>query len=316
MKRRLLRSGDRHVSGTPSAALLRGMFEERSLDGAPADMGSGILGKGRNRRSRFRVVCLVACVLAMLVGAAEGKETAQKPSGKTAAVSTSTSKELPWMILTGKLAFGAAPVNAMNLYWETETGRRVDVESMNNVFQTGFIPEAFFMPTKGRHFLLSASLPIGVGMGAMNPSGKLTEESRPVSGKGAKLDAGEEIFKGGERVFYNFMLINGGIGYQFPLGRRDATAIFLMSHFGGGPAWLKVECLGTTIKTGPMTAIDADASLGVHHRLKNKVVLGASLDGWIFFFRGDFDSHGPIDFPVDELMLGASLNLFAGYAFF
>jgi len=234
--------------------------------------------------------------------------------------------ELPWCVLTGRLALGGGGGTA-TFHWDTFGGMEsFDYEEKNvsmSVGQLAIIPEAFFMPTRARHFIISASLPFGGGGGKMGRSRELTNGDFPAQPGGVEIGArvgnrtlspGDRIFDG-EKIGYRFWFLNLGLGYQWFFGAQQRTNLFLMSHFGPGRTQWTIDYHGDTRTSNTLSAWDFDISVGSWHRWSNNFVLGGSLDLWWMGYQGKAGDSDIVDTYMRGGLFTPRLSLIAGYAF-
>ncbi len=202
----------------------------------------------------------------------------------------------PWMVLTGRLAFGGG-AGSFEGEWDfmnSTTNYKEDVD-MEGVGHSAFIPEVFFMPTKARQFIISASIPMGSGNGTLDSDVVFQEDD----------------------FSYGFTFVNLGLGYQWFFGELEKTNLMLMTHMGSGRYWMRIEPddFRDERTTRAMKAWDFDLSVGSFHRFNNRVVLGGTLDYWAIGFNDRAGSKDYVDAYANGGLAGMRLNFLAGYAF-
>ncbi len=204
--------------------------------------------------------------------------------------------ERPWCVLVGRLAFGGG-AGSFSGEWDfmNNTVNYEEDVDMESVSHSAFIPEVFFMPTKARQFIISASIPMGSGNG--------------------KLDS-DFVFQDDD-FNYGFTFANLGLGYQWFFGQLEKTNLMLMTHFGRGRYWMRIEPndMRDERKTRAMKAWDFDLSIGSFHRFDNRFVFGATLDYWALGFDDQAGSEDYVNTYAKGGLAGMRLNLLAGYAF-
>jgi len=203
------------------------------------------------------------------------------------------------------VAFGGGS-GSMDWHWNALAGL-VDYEESVNFAVGGMsiIPEAFFMPTRGRHFLISASLPITMGRGTFAES-----DSASIDG-----EQRGEIIDGEKFTYLNYALALG-LGYQWYFGAEQRTNLILMSHIGFGRFQFAMEWEGDRYNSDPLNSGMFDVSVGASHRFENNFVLGGTLDFWFQRFSGQAGEEDFLDVDVAGGMGQVRLNALLGYAFF
>ncbi|MBZ0270694.1 hypothetical protein K8I61_01555 [bacterium] len=232
-------------------------------------------------------------VLAVFPAAAIAQD-APAGAGSPHAATASTDK-LPWFVMAGRLAFGGGG-GSMNVEWEAYDGLIDYDEDVDfSAGQAALGAEAFFMPTRGRHFIISGSLLF--------------------VGGGGELGEGDRVFDG-EAMSYSAWFLNLGLGYQWFFGAEERINLFLMSHLGPGQFQMTVDFPDEERTTEVLPAWDFDISAGTWYRFPSHFVLGGSLDFYSIGFGGDAGSEGAWDATIrDGGMGGARLNLIIGGSF-
>jgi hypothetical protein len=205
---------------------------------------------------------------------------------------------LPWFVMTGRLAFGAGS-GSMNFHWNS-FGSFLDYNETAGFSAGGMsiIPEAFFMPTSGRHFIISASLPMTVGSGTFT---KYNDPTRVIDG---------------QHFTYSNWALAIGLGYQWYFGAEQRTNLILMGHLGGGAYKLTVHWRGDDYTSDSMRSGIFDISVGSTHRFACNFVLGGTLDIWTQQFSGAAGGTNFFDTDIAGGMSQLRLNMIFGYAFF
>lgn len=201
----------------------------------------------------------------------------------------------PWCVLAIRPAMGGG-AGSMTTEWDVYDGTLNFEEAVEitGVSHTALIPEAFFMPTAGRGFTISASLPFGGGNGTATS---------------------DNIFRDYDFA-YRFVFLNLGLGYQFYFGAEKRANLALMSHLGFGRTQFTVDFPGDTATSKALGGGDFDISVGSWYRFRGGFTLGGSLDYWVITFSGDAGDEGPIATTVSNGgMGGARLNALIGYSF-
>lgn len=227
---------------------------------------------------------------------------AQEDSDETQAQAPGVAAEqvvLPWFVMTARPVIGGG-AGSMEFHWEGFAGLLDYNEEVNIVGANyaSIIPEAFFMPTRGRHFIISASLPLGWGRGAFEDT-----------------DDPDKVIDG-ENFSYFSWFLTLGLGYQWYFGAEQRTNLFLMGHLGGGRFRFATEYAGETYSSDPMRAWYFDASVGSTHRFRNGFVLGGSLDFSTISFDGEAGGDDFFDVEVAGGLGLFRLNALLGYAWF
>ncbi|MCL4233644.1 MAG: hypothetical protein KJ042_03890 [Deltaproteobacteria bacterium] len=234
------------------------------------------------KRTAVAMVIFCGCFLA-------SRAIAQEPAA------SAVSALPPWCVLSIRPAMGGG-AGSMTTEWDVYDGTLNFEEAVEitGVSHTALIPEAFFMPTAGRGFTISASLPFGGG------SGTATSDN---------------IFRDYDFA-YRFVFLNVGLGYQFYFGAEKRANLALMSHLGFGRTQFTVDFPGDTATSKALGGGDFDLSVGSWYRFRGGFTLGGSLDYWVLTFSGDAGDEGPIATTVSNGgMGGVRLNALIGYGF-
>ncbi len=207
--------------------------------------------------------------------------------------------KLPWFVMTGRVALGGGG-GSITYNWDAIDGFVSHKETVNikSVNYFGVIPEAFFMPTQGRQFLISASLPMGAGNGTY-----------------ATTDSADKVIDG-EKFHYNSVFLTLGLGYQWYFGEMQRTNFILMSHLGVGTYGFSVDYAGKNYASDRLGASYFDISAGMTHRWANNILFGGTLDLSTIRFQGQAGDSDFMDVQVQGAHNMARLNAMIGYAFF
>lgn len=242
-------------------------------------------------RPVFFAVALLMTLSCLLIGpaAAQENEIAADPSEQPTR---------PWFVMTARPVI-AGGAGSMQFNWEAFSGLADYDEDAN--FRAGYmtiIPEAFFMPTKARQFIISASLPLAFGSGTF-----------------AETDDGKKVIDGESFRFFSWH-IAVGLGYQWYFGAEERTNLFLMSHLGGGRYRFSVEYDGEDYTSDPLRSYYVDLSIGSTYRFQNNLVLGGSVDLGVMGFDGEAGDDDFLDVEVAGGFNMFRLNFLIGYAFY
>ena len=213
-------------------------------------------------------------------------------------IASAQDAQLPWFVMTVRPTLGAGG-GAITYSWDT-FGGVADVEETVQIKSIGYfsvIPEAYFMPTKGRGFIISASLPISTGQGKFGTSDSDNNRLEDV-----------EL-----RQFSYFAVL--GLGYQWYFGERKATNLMLLPHLGIGRYSYTVDYQGETYDSDPLGAGTFDITVGSTHRFDSNFVIGGSLDLDYIGFSGDLGGNDLFDAKVNGRNNLMRLSLILGYAF-
>jgi hypothetical protein len=162
----------------------------------------------------------------------------------------------------------------------------------------GIIPEAFFMPTHDRNFIISASLPFSWG-----------------SGKFAEADDPSKVIDG-DKLGINYWSLVLGLGYQWYFGEQKRTNLFLMGHLGGGRLRFAVSHDNDDYVSDSLPMMYFDASIGSSYRFDSNFVLGGSLDFAAIGFNGRGGDGPFMDVDVEGRLGMTRLNVLLGYAWY
>jgi len=233
---------------------------------------------------------MLAILVVPLLAFAQDQPAAPAPEPAAQAI-------VPWCVLAARPVLGGGRGSA-EFHWEAFGGlsdydEEVDITGMGYL---SIIPEAFFMPTSGRRFIISASLPIGGGTGTFEK----TDDGRVFD---------EEKFR------YRTIFVNLGLGYQWYFGLEQRTNLFLMTHLGYGGYRFSVEYDDEDYTSDWLRSGYFDISVGSSYRFDNNLVLGGSLDLSGFSFTGEAGEEDFIDVDVDGGASFIRLNFLIGYAF-
>lgn len=250
-----------------------------------------------NRLSKTLIFLIFAGMLSLAGVPAFAQDappaTAPAPAGVQKQV------ELPWFIMTAKPIFGGG-AGSVKFTWDTLGGVR-DYDETANYRGAGYVglaPEAFFMPTQGRHFIISASLPLISG-----------------STKFAETDDPDKVIDG-DKLRFNAVHLLLGLGYQWYFGAEQRTNLMLLSHLGGGTYRFAIEHEGDESVSDPLRSWYFDISIGSTHRFANNFILGGSLDLSNIGFSGQAGNDEFLDVYADGGLASMRLNAILGYAFF
>ncbi|MDP8222253.1 MAG: hypothetical protein P9L99_02750 [Candidatus Lernaella stagnicola] len=205
--------------------------------------------------------------------------------------------EQPWFVMTFRPEVAAGFGN-MTLEWDSFGGLLDYKEeaAIESVSAWGLTPEAFFMPTSGRHFIISATGMFGGG------NGRFEEE------------AGEVI--DGEDLRFSYWHLAVGLGGQWFLGAAERTNLYLMAHLGGGRMRFSVDYEDEDATSDPLGAGYFDATIGSTYRFASNFVLGGSLALANQRFAGTADSGDFWNVNTSGSLLTTKLSLVLGFAVF
>jgi hypothetical protein len=163
---------------------------------------------------------------------------------------------LPWFMITIRPEIGSGS-GKVDLNWNS-VGGFADYEekpAIQGAGWGGLAIEPFFMPTKGRQFIVSPLLSFGRGSGKFSNEGPIVD---------------------GQDMTYSQWVLAVGLGYQWYFGATQATNLYLMGHFGGGRITLAVDENGWE-SSDPMALWYLDVTIGSMHRWENGFLLGGAL---------------------------------------
>ncbi|MCB1153198.1 hypothetical protein KDL45_06075 [bacterium] len=254
--------------------------------------------------SSFRgrvIVVVVAAAVSMFASSAFAQGTAGQsspPPGTVGDTMVVSDAALPWFVMTGRIALGGGSGTAEydwdvnfieDLVGDVGGKETVDIEDLSH---GAFIAEAFFMPTKARHFILSAALSLGGGNGTA---------------------VSNDVFDD-EDYSYVFRTLSVGLGYQWFFGPKKNTNLFAMTHLGWGAYAFTVNFRGAEETSRAMGAFTYDLSVGSWHRFDSGFTLGGSLDYWALSYSGRAGDGGIIDTEVNGSQYAVRLNALAGWS--
>ncbi|NLH47658.1 MAG: hypothetical protein GX444_03535 [Myxococcales bacterium] len=250
-----------------------------------------------NRLSKTLIFLVIAGSLSLAGMTAFAQDA--PPAAAPAPAGIQKQVELPWFIMTVKPIFGGG-AGSVDFEWELNNRAAEHDETVNfrGVGYLGLSPEAFFMPTKGRHFVISASLPLISG------TGKFAETDDPAK----RID--------GDKLRFNAIHLALGLGYQWYFGAEQRTNLMLLSHLGGGTFRYAVEHDGEEYVSDPLRSWYFDISIGSTHRFANNFILGGSLDFSNLGFSGQSADDEFLDAYTEGGLGSMRLNAILGYAFF
>ena len=212
-----------------------------------------------------------------------------------AAVVDSGHENRPWFIMAARPVI-AGGAGSIQFNWEAFGGLAdYDEEADFSAGYMTIIPEAFFMPTQARQFIISASLPLAFGSGTFEE----TDDKKVIDG---------ESFR-----FFSWH-IAVGLGYQWFFGTEERTNLFLMSHLGGGRYRISIEYNDEEYTSDPLRSWYVDLSIGSTHRFENNFVLGGSLDLGVTGFAGEAGGDDFMDVDVNGGFNAIRFNPLTGYA--
>lgn len=209
-------------------------------------------------------------------------------------------QEAPWFVMSVRPVFAGGRSGAMTFNWKA-LGGLVDIEEDLRVKSTSYFaiqPEAFFMPTAGRGFIISASLPIGFGSGRFEETG------------GTEHIINEDEF--------NFLMwhLTVGLGYQWYFGMEKRTTLLLMSHLGLGGFRIGVKTIDEDGSTDMLGSLQSDISIGSTYRFISTFTLGGTLDFSYVGFSGETEGDEYWEVETAGNLGFLRLNALLGWAFF
>ena len=212
-----------------------------------------------------------------------------------AASAQETHQTLPWFMITVRPEFGGGSGN-VDLKWSSIGGyaNHEEKPAIQGVGWGGLAVEPFFMPTKGRGFIVSPLLSFGRGTGKFSSVGPIID---------------------GQNMTFSQWVLAVGLGYQWYFGATKATNLYLMGHLGGGRITLSVDDNGWD-SSDPMALGYLDVTIGSMHRWENGFLLGGALIFSGESFSGstsagnfwDVDASGQIQMWRLGLMLGYAMK--------
>ena len=242
--------------------------------------------------ARFTVALLVSFFVFCCLTIAPAMAQDNAPAADDAA-----NANRPWFVMAARPVI-AGGAGSIQFNWEAFGGLAdYDEEADFSAGYMTIIPEAFFMPTQARQFIISASLPLAFGSGTFEE----TDDKKVIDG---------ESFR-----FFSWH-IAVGLGYQWFFGTEERTNLFLMSHLGGGRYRISIEYNDEEYTSDPLRSWYVDLSVGSTHRFENNFVLGGSLDLGVTGFSGEAGGDDFMDVDVNGGFNAIRFNLLAGYAFY
>jgi len=209
-------------------------------------------------------------------------------------------QEAPWFVMSVRPVLAGSRSGSMTFNWQA-LGGLVDIEEDVDVASAGYFaiqPEALFMPTAGRGFIISAALPLAGGGGRFAETG------------GAGRVINEDVFN---FVMWHLML---GLGYQWYFGMDRRTTLMLMSHAGVGTFKIGVKTVDEDGATDPLASMQADISVGSTYRFACNFTIGGSLDISYVGFSGETEGEEYWEVETAGGMTFLRLNALLGWSFF
>jgi len=202
---------------------------------------------------------------------------------------------LPWFMITFRPELGGGG-GTMDLNWKSTVLNQVDAEEearLEGLGYGGLTTEAFFMPTSGRHFIISPLLSFGGGSGQFDEAGGLVT---------------------GQDVRYTQWVLALGLGYQWYFGALEKTNLYLMGHLGGGRIVFAVDNDGEWENSDGLGLGYFDVTVGSTHRWDNGFLLGGALVLAGERYQGTTEAGDFWDVETSGSLRFARLGLVIGYA--